>query len=239
MKRSLAAAALLLLCPRVFASGFDINGLQHLNQDEFHQLAQDLGAAFSYKPMAPAEALGPLGFDIGAALTGTTLANTPVVQKAVQNSAVFSTLPVPSIRAIKGLPYNIDIGAFYARVPSSSVNLYGAEIKWAFLPGDIALPAVAARATVTRLNGVSQLGFESFSADVSISKGFVFVTPYIGAGAVRSNSSTDGLPLRQVNLTQGKVFGGASFGLGLANLDIEADSTGGIHSYSAKVGFRF
>jgi hypothetical protein len=239
MKRTLAAAGLVLFSSRLLASGFDINGLQHLSQDEFHELAQDLGAAFSYKPMAPAEPLGPLGFDIGAALSGTTLANTPAVQKAVGNSSVFSTLPVPSVRVIKGLPYNVDIGGFYARLPSSNVNLYGGEVKWAFLPGDIALPAVAARGAITRLNGVAQLGFESYSADLSISKGFAFVTPYAGVGEVRSNSSTDGLALKQVNLTQGKVFGGASLNLGLANLDIEADSTGGIHSYSAKVGFRF
>jgi hypothetical protein len=239
MKRTLATASMALLSGTALASGFDINGLQNLNQAEFRELAQNLGAAFSYKPMAPADALGPLGFDIGAALTGTTLVNTATLQKAVGNRSVFSTLPQPSIRAIKGLPYNVDIGAFYTRVPSSNINLYGGEIKWAFLPGDIALPAVAVRGTATRLNGVSQLGFESFSADVSISKGFAIVTPYAGVGEVRSLSSTDGLPLKQVNLTQGKVFGGASFNLGLANLDLEADSTGGIHSYSAKVGVRF
>jgi hypothetical protein len=239
MKRILTVAGLALLSGEALASGFDIVSLQNLSQSEFHDLAQDLGAAFSYKPMAPADTLGPLGFDIGAALTGTTLVNTAPLQKAVSNSSVFTTLPAPSIRAIKGLPYNVDIGAFYSRVPSSNVNLYGGEIKWAVLPGDIALPAVAIRGTATRLNGVSQLGFESFSADVSISKGFTVLTPYAGIGEVRSLSSTDGLPLKQVNLTQGKVFGGASFNLGLANLDLEADSTGGIHSYSAKVGVRF
>lgn len=239
MKRTLVAAGALLLSTQVLASGFDINGLQHLDQSEFHQLAQDLGAAFSYKPLAPADTLGPLGFDLGAALTGTTLVNTATVQKVISNGSAYSTLPQPSLRFIKGLPYNIDIGGFVTRVPSSNVTLYGGEIKWAFIPGDIALPAVAARATVTRLNGVSELGFESYSADVSISKGFVFVTPYAGVGEVRSNTSTDGLPLSQVNLTQGKVFGGASFNLGLANLDVEADSTGGVRSYSAKLGFRF
>ncbi len=239
MKRTLGSAALLLLSTRALASGFDINGLQHVTQDEFHEIAQDLGAAFSYKPLAPADTLGPLGFDIGAALSLTPLANTAAVQKSIENSTAFSTLPVPSLRVIKGLPLNVDIGAFYARVPASSVNLYGAEIKWAILPGDIALPAVAVRGAITRLNGVSQLGFESYSADISVSKGFVLVTPYAGVGVVRSNSSTDGLPLKQVNLTQGKVFGGASFNLGLANLDVEADSTGGIRTYSAKVGFRF
>ena len=239
MKRTLTSAAFLLLSTRTLASGFDINGLQHVSQDEFHQIAQDLGAAFSYKPMAPADTLGPLGFDIGAALSGTTLANTPALQKSIENSTVFSTLPVPSVRIIKGLPLNVDIGAFYARVPSSSVNLYGAEIKWAILPGDVALPTVALRGAITRLNGVGQLGFESYSADISISKGFVLLTPYAGVGAVRSNTSTNGLPLQQVNLTQGKVFGGAAFNLGLVNLNLEADSTGGIHTYSAKVGLRF
>ena len=239
MKRTLAATGLLLASGTVLASGFDINALQNLNQQQFHDLAQDLGAAFSYKPMAPADTLGPLGFDIGAAITATSLANTASLQQAVGNSSVYSTLPQPSIRAIKGLPFNVDIGAFYTRVPISNINLYGGEIKWALLPGDLVLPAVALRGTVTRLNGVSQLGFESFSADISVSKGFALITPYAGVGAVRSLSSTDGLPLKQVNLTQGKVFGGASLNLGLANLDLEADSTGGIHSYSAKVGVRF
>ena len=239
MNRIITCAALMLLSTRALASSFEINALKNVTQDEFHQIAQDLGAAFSYKPLAPADTLGPLGFDIAAALDATPLANTAAVQKSIENSTVFSTLPVPSVRFIKGLPRNVDIGAFYARVPVSSVNLYGAEIKWAILPGDIALPAVALRGAFTRINGVSQLGFESYSADISVSKGFVFITPYAGVGAVRSNTSADGLALKQVNLTQGKVFGGASLNLGLANLDIEADSTGGIRTYGAKVGFRF
>ncbi len=239
MKRLLGAAVLMMLSAGSWASSFNLNSIAQLNQSEFHQLAEDLGAAFSYKPLAPADTLGPLGFDVGAALTGTSLANTDAVQKAVGGSTVFSTLPVPSLRAIKGLPLNIDVGVMYSHIPSSPINLYGGELKWAILPGDIALPAIALRAAVTTISGASQVGFETVSADVSISKGFLLATPYVGVGTVHSRTAADGTTLQQVNLNQGKVFGGVSLNLGLGNLDLEADSTGGIHSYSAKVGFRF
>jgi len=239
MNRFLLAICIAFSGATAFASGFELNSLQNLNQSEFRQLSQDLGAAMSYKPLEPADPLGVTGFDLGASITGTTLANTEAVQKAVSNSSVYSTLPVPTLRLVKGLPYNVDAGLMYARVPNSGINLYGGELKWAVLPGGIALPAVALRATFTRVDGVSQLGFETASADISISKGFLLATPYAGVGQVRSRSATDGLPLQQVNLGQNKLFGGVDFNLGLGNLVIEADSTGGIHSYSLKAGFRF
>lgn len=239
MKRLLAAPMLLGLCTGAWASGFDLNAINKLSQTQFHQLSEDLGAALSYKPLEPAEALGPLGFDIGAVLTGTSLANTDAVQQAVSGGTVFNTLPVPSVRAVKGLPFDVDIGVMYSHIPASSINLYGGELKWAFIPGSVALPAVALRAAVTTVSGVSQLGFETISADLSISKGFLLATPYAGVGTVHSRSAADGTALQQVNLNQGKIFGGVSLNLGLANLDLEADSTGGIRSYSAKVGVRF
>jgi len=239
MNRFVVALCVALAGTTALASGFQLDSLQNLNQGEFRQLTQDLGASMSYKPLEPADPLGIAGFDLGASVTATTLANTAAVQKAVSNSSVYSTLPVPTLRIVKGLPFDLDAGLMYARVPSSGINLYGAELKWAVLPGGIALPAVALRATFTRIDGVNQLGFETASADVSISKGFVFLTPYAGVGQVRSRSSTDGLALQQENLGQNKIFGGVDFNLGPGNLVIEADSTGGIHSYSLKAGFRF
>jgi hypothetical protein len=239
MKRILITAGLALSSSAALASSFEINSLQNLSQLEFHELSEDLGAALSYKPLEPADPLGITGFDVGVAVTGTSLINTGAVQKAVSNATVFNTLPVPTLRAIKGLPYNVDVGVMYARVPSSGINLYGGELKWAFLPGDVVLPAVALRASITRLDGVSQLGFETYSADVSISKGFLLFTPYAGVGEVWSRSATDGLPLQQVNLTQNKFFAGVNMNFGLANVVIEGDKTGPIHTFGAKLGFRF
>jgi hypothetical protein len=245
MKHSFAAVLLTCASCAATAGSFDIDSVQNLSQQQFHELAQDLGAALSYKPLEPADPLGVGGFDIGAVLTATPLANTNDVQRAISGGTIDSTLLVPTLRATLGLPYHLDFGAMYSRVPSSPINLWGADLKWAVLPGDIALPAIAVRASVTRLDGVSQLGFETIGADVSVSKGILNFTPYGGVGAVWSRTSTtttsavSGLPLQQENVTQPKVFVGCGINLGLADLTFEADSTGAIRSYSGKLGFRF
>jgi len=239
MRRLSLAIALIASSASAFASGLSLNSIQNLNQQQFYELSQDLGAALSYKPLEPADPLGLSGFDLGVTVTATSLVNTSALEIASSNNSVYSTLPQPGIRAVKGLPYNIDIGAMFSKVPDSSINVFGGELKWAVLPGGIALPAVALRATITRLNGVGQLDFETIGADVSVSKEFLVATPYIGTGEVWSRDSTDGLPLSQVNLSQYKLFGGVSFKLGPTNLVLEADSTGGIHSFSLLAGFRF
>lgn len=190
MNRLLAAASLVFASSTAMAGGFNINSLQNLDQQEFHELAQDLGAALSYKPLEPADALGMGGFDIGVVVSATALANTAHIQKAMDGGTVDSTLPVPTVRATLGLPFsNLDFGAMYSRVPGSGINLWGADLKWAVLPGSIALPAVALRASVTRLDGLSQMGFETIGADVSVSKGILNFTPYGGIGEVWSRSS--------------------------------------------------
>lgn len=245
MNRTLAAVVLLCASGAASAGSFDIDSVQNLSQQQFHELGQDLGAALSYKPLEPADTLGVGGFDIGAVLTGTTLANSADVQRAISSGTIASTLPVPTLRVTLGLPFHLDFGALYSRVPSSPINLWGADLKWAVLPGDIALPAIALRASVTRLDGISQLGFETIGADVSISKGILNFTPYGGVGEVWSRTSTttvsaiSGVPLQQENVTQPKVFVGCGINLGLADLTFEVDSTGAIRSYSGKIGFRF
>jgi hypothetical protein len=239
MNRVLAALCMVFASSAAMAGGFDINSLQNLSQPQFENLAQDLGAALSYKPLEPADTLGIGGFDIGAVVSGTKLANTADVQRAISGGTVDGTLLVPSVRATLGLPYHLDVGAMYSRVPGSPINLWGADLKWAVLPGDIALPAIALRGSVTRLDGVNQLGFETIGADVSVSKGILNFTPYAGVGEVWSRTAADGLALQQVNLAQTKVFVGCGVNLGIADVTVEADTTGAIHSFSAKLGFRF
>ena len=239
MNRLLLAIGMVFGSASAFASGLSLNSVQNLNQSEFYELSQDLGAALSYKPLEPADALGIAGFDISAAVSGTTLINRSALQTASSNTSVYGTLFEPSLRVVKGLPYNVDFGVMYAKVPASSINEFGGELKWAVLPGDLVLPTVALRATITRLNGVGQLDFESESADISVSKGFLLATPYVGTGEVWSRTSATGLPLSEEKLAQYKLFGGVSFNLALANFVVEADSTGGIRTVSVKAGVRF
>lgn len=238
MKRRLAAAALIATAAPAFAT--DINSIQLLSQNEFRLLSEDLGAALSFKPLIPSEALGITGFDLGVAVTGTKLKNVAILEKASSGGDVPSVMPVPTLRLHKGLPLNLDVGVAFSQVPGTNIRYTGGELRWAILPGSTLTPAVAIRGTLTRLTGVDQLDFDTKSLDISISKGFANVTPYGGIGQVWVKSTPKGVPgLRGEDFTQTKVFGGVNVNFGLANLAFEADSTGGTTTVGAKLGLRF
>lgn len=233
-----ACASLAALPPNAHAA--DIDTLQNLSQSEFRQLSEDLGALLSFKPMIPAESMGITGFDVGIAVNATRLQHRDVWSRAAGGADVSSTLAVPTLRVHKGLPFDIDVGASYAWVPSSNVRMVGGELRWAVLPGSTVMPAVAVRGSFTSLQGVDQLKLRTTGVDVSVSKGFALLTPYAGVGVVRVASSPDASSGKsKETFNETKVFAGLNINFGLANLAIEADKTGDATSYGAKLGFRF
>lgn len=240
MKTVKILSALLLVAGANSAiAGSTIDELQNAIQSEFRLLSEDLGAALSYKPLAPAEPLGITGFDIGLSGTVTDLENAQVLE-TVTSASASSEVVVPRVQIIKGLPLNFDIGASYVEVPSSNIKLIGFEAKYAILAGGVATPALAFRGTYTKLSGVDQLDFNTKGIDVSVSKGFAFVTPYIGAGMVWITSTPKNVPtLTEEKFREEKYFAGLGINFALLNLALEADRTGEATSYSMKVGLRF
>jgi len=167
----------------------DISFDEGLTQDAFKDLSQEAAAVLSYKNLAPAEPLGITGFDIGleSSFVSISTGNNNYWEKAFAHDAP-SMLAAPRLRARKGLPMGINIGAMYSSVPGSNIKLYGAEIGYAILEGGVATPALGVRGTFTKLSGVDDLDFSTTGIDLSISKGFVILTPYAGAGMVYFNS---------------------------------------------------
>lgn len=213
----------------------DLDKVRDLSQAEFGKLAKDLTAAGSYKSVSPAEPLGVVGFDIGVEATATKMDNSDIWRKAGGDS---STVYMPRIHVHKGLPFGIDVGASLTQVPGSDIKLIGAELKYAIVSGNVALPAIAIRAAATRLSGVDQLDMDTRSLELTVSKGFLNVTPYAGIGRVWGDLTPNVSNLRQEKPTANKVYAGLNFNLGIANLAAEIDRTGGNQSASVKLGFR-
>lgn len=216
----------------------NISNLTGLTQPEFKLLSEDMGSALSYKAVTPPAPLGVTGFDLGLEVTSTKMQN-PALWTIATGSALNSMI-VPKLHVFKGLPLNIDVGAFYAAVPTTNIKLYGGELRYAILEGGVALPAVGIRGAMTKLSGVSQLALSTRSLDISISKGFAMFTPYAGVGSVSVDSTPDAATGRtKESFRQSKVFVGGNFNFGLTNFALEYDKTGSAPSYSAKLGFRF
>jgi hypothetical protein len=238
--RNKLLASLLIGLPLALSSqaqaSSNINQLGKLSQSEFNLFARDLLSAASYKAIAPAEALGITGFDIGAELTVTQLGSEALWKKA---GADVSQLAMPKLHIHKGLPFNIDVGAMITRVPNTNIQLMGAEIRYAFIEGGVTTPAIAIRAAATKLSGVDQLDFSSQSLELTASKGIAMFTPYVGVGKVWGTSTPNVLNLKKVTDSQNKLFAGLNANFGLMNIAGEVDKTGDNQSVSVKLGWRF
>jgi len=235
----LALCVALALAPSGSARAAEFNRIGSLNQAEFQALGEDLGSALAWRGLVPAESLGLIGFDVGASLGFTRLADRAVLRRASDGASVPSALPVTALRAHKGLPLNIDVGVGLLQVPGTPLRAVGGELRWALVPGSTVMPALAARVSTTRASGVNGLALDTVGADLSISKGFLFLTPYAGIGQVRVRAQAPGSSLREATATLDRRTLGLNIALVPLSLVIEAERTGRTESHSLKLALRF
>lgn len=221
----------------VMAESF--GSLDTLSQERFIQLSKNLSAAFHYKALGPAEPLGTLGLDIGVEVSSTEI-DEALFDDASDGDFETKELIVPRIHVNKGLPFGFDLGATLSAVPDTDISIIAGEIRYALINGGALTPSVALRASHSQLQGLTDFDIDSSALEITASKGVFMLTPYAGAGIVRSNAN----PGRELNnlaaetFEQDKVFVGLTINLGFA-LTLEADRTGDLRTYSAKAGIRF
>ena len=208
-------------------------------QSAFDSMADDLTSALSYKAVAPAASTGMVGFEVDVAVSLTETANIDQWGTAIGDTSL-DYLPVPKVQARKGLPLGLEVGGVFSTVPGSNIKFWGGEVKYALMGGNVAMPAVAVRGAYTKLQGVDLLDMSTKSLDVSVSKGFLFFTPYVGVGKVWGTVTPDAsLGLSEATPSTTKLFGGLHVGLGFFKLGYEWDKTGDAASHSLKLGLGF
>lgn len=245
MKKFLVLALSLALLGGTQAMARDISFGRGLDQGSFRTLSKEAGAAISFKNVAPAEPLGILGFDAGIEVSAAQIHDDSGYWEAAFGEDAPAFLLLPKLRVRKGLPLSIDVGAMYSYVPGSNIRLYGVEVSKAILDGTAATPALGIRGTYTRLSGVDDLDLQTAGVDASISKGFLFLTPYAGGGAVWINSKAQGNlrafspGLETENIWQPRVFAGLQVSpLPLLGFTIEAEyQERPIYSFKAALSF--
>ena len=233
-------AVLLVATASNLAPADDIDAIDRLSPSQFESFADDLVAALSYKSSSSAEPLGVLGFDLGLGVSLVRLENAE--SWGIATGSTTEYLPIPKVSLTKGLPFDVDVGAFVAAVPGSNIFVYGAQLQYALMAGNPVLPAVALRGGMTRLSGVEQLSLETRSVELVVSKGFFAFTPYAGVGRVWGDvtpNSAAAATLQTLSPTQDRIFAGLQFGLVIGSLSLEVDKTGDALGASTKLGLRF
>jgi len=234
--------------PAMAIGDFDIKNLTADQQNVFRALSEDLSSLVSYKAITPAEPLGGgltlIGFDVGLEVTATTPENDDVWGKDIVDDGDISVLLLPKVHAHLGFPFGIDVGAVYSTLPGSNLKYMGGEVRYSFVSGNTLIPAISLRGAFTTVNGIDELSFNTKSVELSVSKGFLMLTPYVGLGQVWTTSDPSVKvpgtnPLEKEEFNQPKLFMGVNLNLGLLNIAVEGDKTGDARSYSGKLSFRF
>ena len=223
----------------VQAASDDIELDPSMTQSEFNTFIDELGTAVSYNPLSPAESVGFPGIEVGLAVTSVNI-DTSVWNKAVSDQDAPSMLPVPKLMVRKGLPFGIDVGLAYTKVPDSDIKIIGGEIRKALIEGSTAMPAVSIIGHTSSLSGVDEVDISTYGVDVGISKGFAIFTPYAGAGEVWIRGSENaGLGLADHNTSEMRSYVGLRVGfMPLLNLVAQADFSV-TNSYSLRLNLGF
>lgn len=225
-----------------FANAKDIELSADLTQTEFSDFISEFGTSVLFNPMAPAEPLGMLGFDVSLETVITDISDDKAYwTKVLDDHDPYSYLVVPRLHVQKGLAFNLDVGAMYVAVPDSNITLWGLEAKYAVLEDGIVTPALSFRASYSKLQGVDDVALNTQSLDVLVSKEFLMLTGYAGASLLRMSGSenSSAVNLDDVSETGYRGLVGMQFSpfpLLIINGEV---SLGEVPQYGLKIGLRF
>lgn len=235
MQRLTLAAALLAVSGAAVAGDFDFDG-SGVNAQNFALITKDLTGGLNFKSLHPAETNGITGIGAGVTFSYTKTAERQAWKDMTGSDVNF--VPVAALKAVKGLPFGFDVGAFYSTVPGASAKLYGAEVRYSIIDGGIATPAVTIRAAYSTVAGVDDFDFETKSVDLAVSKGFTLFTPYAGVGQVWGEAEGKGTfaSLGNPDSKETRTYAGLRIGLGLLDITPEYERVGDNDSFSLLLG---
>ena len=218
------------------ASGGDFRDVKQLTQEAFLRLSKDLASVTALRALSPGVTLNLLGVDVGVEVGVTQVADAAAWRQAGVGSTDVVT---PRLTIHKGLAAGFDIGASIGTAGGSGLSTIGGILRYQVIAPATFGPGVTLRLTGNREYGSSAVSVRSLGADIVVAKPLVVITPYIGVGAVRSETRAPDTGLAATSVNRSRLFVGFDTQLAFATVSAEAEKSGSATSVSGKIGFRF
>ena len=237
MKKILRAGVATLIATLIStsAAAADFTDVRTLSQDAFRQLSKDLASVIALRALAPGLNVNLLGVNVGIEAGVTQVANKHTWQKAGGGS---TTVFTPRVTINKGFGA-LDLGVAVGLGSGGGAQTIGGVARYQMIDAGVISPSAMLRLSGNRDLGSTNVGVRSFGADIVVAKPLLIVTPYLGAGTVRSNASAPGTSLRSESASRSRLFVGFDTHLPFAALSAEAEKIGGATTISTKIGFKF
>ncbi len=230
---------LFLLAALPAAASWEVNG--NATGEDFRAFNRRFSSDAYFYPRHGAAPLGLLGFEAYADATyDKSFGGQSFNGTAVRGNFTGDVLSVARVGVRKGLPGGFDLGASYGKALGGDVTLVSGEVQYAILNGGLVSPALSVRVTGTRTIDAKAYHLDQYGAELLLSKGFVVLTPYIGAGLVRSQGTLDS-PLggsRQETDTRGVLFAGVTLNLLVPKIHFEVEKGDSLQA-AVRVGIGF
>lgn len=235
MKKILCMVAALCLGSTSAVAG-DFADVRTLSQDAFRQLSKDLASVVALRALAPGVNVNLLGVDVGVEAGVTNVANKATWEKAGGGS---TTVFTPRVTIHKGFSSGLDLGLAVGLGSSGGAQTIGGVARYQLIDAGVITPSAMLRMSGNRDLGSTNVGVRSYGADFVVAKPLLVVTPYVGAGVVRTNASAPGTSLLTESASRSRLFVGFDTHLPIAALSAEAERIAGVTTVSTKVGFKF
>lgn len=195
-------------------------------REDFHAFHRRFSADSYFYPRHGAAPLGLVGFEVYADATyDPGFDEEDFNGTAISGDFTGGFLSVARVGARKGLPGGIDIGLAYGRALEGDVKLISADLQYAIFSGGLLSPALSLRLTGTRTIDPAAYELNQYGAELLLSKGFPVVTPYVGAGIVRSEGTLERTPGGRFEETEDRavIYGGVTLSLLVPKIHLEVE----------------
>ncbi len=209
--------------------------------EDFAAFHDRFASAAYFWPRHGAKPMGLLGFEVWVDMSfDSGFGDADFARTAIEGDLPGNVLGVARVGVRKGLPGGFDLGAAYGRTVDGDVELVSGELSWAILEGGAVTPAVGLRLTGTQTSSAESYDLEQYGLEILVSKGFTVVTPYGGAGLVRSESRLErfGGGRLEADSTEPVLFAGVRVRLLVPTLTFELEQ-GEETQATLRLGFGF
>lgn len=171
------AVVLAFLSFESFAFDFEkININDSLKEKD--NVVKEIGSALRFNQTIPAASLGITGFNAGINFKVFSLSRDDWGEILETDKKLPSSLVAPQLTFAKGLFMGTDVELMYMPVIGGDVAVGGAAVKFPVMSGGMVKPTIAMRLAYSTLLQKTNFDFTNYDLTLSISKGFVLVTPY-------------------------------------------------------------
>lgn len=237
-------APILHVNPAYDSCFFDLH--PELTQGEFEEFAHEIGSIARFRQLGDATTLGKGKLDVSLQYSNTPIDDSKgawnnTMSHPAADHYLGQAIAFPAIVARYGVSDRVDLGAWGTINPQSNYGLVGIDSKIVLLRQGPSRPvSVSVRPSITSLVGPSELWAGNMSVDLSVSRAFGPVSPYVGVVASSSlaiERSKD-VDLDPATADGSLAYAGLSYRWRALMLSAEVEK-GTVFSYAFRIGTRF